>query len=302
MNPDNSNNPKISTATIEFEKQRNALTALAYRMLGEKSAAADVVQEAWLRWNKADSTSIQNPPAWLRQTTTRLAIDALRTAKRQRETYIGPWLAEPLIEATNQPDEHFELAKQCELALMWAMERLAPDERAAFILREAFDADYLDIAQALDKSEDNCRAIVSRARKRVRSDAPRFDAPAEETNSLLLRFAAATQAQDHATVMNLLAPDAVALTDGGGKARASLRELEGPREIANVLINIAKKNPDPQGIEMFSMNGRPAIGILQGGTQDMLYTLEPDANGLIRWIYIMRNPDKLPVPTNREHS
>ncbi len=299
MNSESGNRAKLSTATTEFETQRSALTALAYRMLGEKSAAADVVQEAWLRWNNADPTSIQNPAAWLRQTTTRLAIDALRSAKRQRETYIGPWLAEPLIETDNKPDEHFELAKQCELALLWAMERLAPDERAAFILREAFDADYLDIAQALDKSEDNCRAIVSRARKRVRSDAPRFDAPTEETNALLLRFAAATQALDHATVMNLLAPNAVALTDGGGKARASLRTLEGPREIANVLINIAKKNQGAQGLELLSMNGRPAIGILQGGAQDMLYTLEPDDKGLVRWIYIMRNPDKLPAPTDQ---
>lgn len=291
---------KISdTNTATFEEQRSTLTALAYRMLGERSAAADVVQEAWLRWHKVAPTSVNNPAAWLRQTTTRLAIDALRRAKRQRETYIGPWLAEPLIDSTDQPDEQFALAKQCELALLWAMERLAPDERAAFILREAFDADYQDIAQALDKSEDNCRAMVSRARKRVRSEAPRFDAPAAETNSLLLRFAAATQAQDHKTVMSLLAPDAVALTDGGGKARAVLRSLEGPREIANVLINIAKKYTDAQGLAPFLMNGRPAFGILQGSTQDMLCTLEPDNTGLIRWIYIMRNPDKLPTPASQ---
>lgn len=283
--------------TAKFEAQRDKLMALAYRMLGERGAAADVVQEAWIRWHGSHPESIESPAAWLRQTTTRLAIDALRTAKLQRETYIGPWLAEPLIDEENQPDDQFVLARKCELALLWAMERLAPEERAAFILREAFDADYSDIATALGKTHDNCRAMVSRARKRVQSDAPRFDAPAEESNALLLQFAAATLAQDHETVMSLLAPDAVALSDGGGKARASLRALEGPREIANVLINIAKKNEGADGIVPVQMNSRPGIGILQGGAQDMLYTLEPDENGLIRWIYIMRNPDKLPSRT-----
>lgn len=285
------------SVTDIFEAQREKLIALAYRMLGERSVAADVVQEAWIRWHSSHPETIESPAAWLRQTTTRLAIDALRKAKRQREAYVGPWLAEPLLDADQQPDDQFVLARKCEQALLWAMERLAPEERAAFILREAFDADYADIAQAIGKSQDNCRAIVSRARKRVQSDAPRFDAPAEESNALLLQFAAATVAQDHKTVMSLLAPDAIALTDGGGKARASLRALEGPREIANVLINIAKKHAGAEGIEPLRVNSRPAFGILQGGAQDMLYTLEPDENGLIRWIYIMRNPDKLPSRT-----
>jgi RNA polymerase sigma-70 factor (ECF subfamily) len=137
-NPDNPNdNDKNSEATARFETQRKTLTALAYRMLGERSAAADVVQEAWIRWHNADPETIRTPAAWLRQTTTRLAIDALRSAKRQRETYIGPWLAEPILDTANQPDDQFALARKCELALLWAMERLAPEERAAFILREA---------------------------------------------------------------------------------------------------------------------------------------------------------------------
>ena len=220
----------------------------------------------------------------------------MRKAQRQREAYVGPWLAEPFIERTSDEDEpaaQYALAKQCELALLWAMERLGPEERAAFILHEAFDIAYADIAQTLGKTPEHTRQLVSRARKRIQASGPKFDTPAHQATELMMRFAAATQAEDQVGVMALLAPDAVALSDGGGKARAALRVLEGPREIAAVLINIARKYADPTLMEPLTLNGNPGLGILQGGDTDVVYTLAPNAGGKIQWIYIMRNPDKL---------
>ena len=278
-----------------FERQRPSLISLAYRMLGERSEAEDVVQEAWLRWSGADRTEVQNPAAWLRRVTTNIAVDALRSARRRREVYVGPWLPEPLMDDVETgPDTSFALAQECELALLWAMERLSERERAAFILREVFDADYAELAETLQTSEANCRKLVSRAAKRVRQQAPRFDAPQAEAADLLQRFATAAAARDRATVLELLAPDAVAISDGGGKARAALRVLNGREEVAQVLLAVAEKLEDPADIRFGSANGAPAFYILTGGDNDLICTIAPDETGRVAWIYVMRNPDKLP--------
>jgi RNA polymerase sigma-70 factor (ECF subfamily) len=289
----------MTADTAIFEAERPALTALCYRMLGERASAEDAVQDTWLRWERADHGAIENPRAWLRRTATRIAIDALRSARARRETYPGPWLPEPLVESdTLSLEDSFALAQECELALLWAMERLSETERAAFILREAFDAGYDEIAAATGKSEAACRQLVSRAHKRLQESGPRFDAPPAEVADLLQRFMQAAAAQDHDAALALFSPGAVAYTDGGKKVRAALRPLTGPAEITQVLMAVmakAMKDPVQWSVEPGLANGAPAIVRRLDGRVDLILTLAPATDGRIAWLYAMRNPDKLPA-------
>ena len=284
--------------TALFEAERPALTALCYRMLGERAGAEDAVQDTWLRWERADHEAIENPSAWLRRTATRIAIDALRSARARRETYPGPWLPEPLVESESLGiEKRFELAQECELALLWAMERLSPTERAAFILREAFDAGYDEISAITGKSQAACRQMVSRAHRRLQENGPRFDAPPAEVADLLQRFIAAANALDHDAALSLFAPGAVAYTDGGKKARAALRPLIGPEDITQVLMAVMAKAAQATAqwsVEPSLANGAPAIVRRLDGRVDLVLTLAPSADGRIGWLYAMRNPDKLP--------
>jgi RNA polymerase sigma-70 factor, ECF subfamily len=183
-----------------FEGHRAHLLGLAYRMLGEMAGAEDVVQEAWLRWQRANETEIREPRAWLSTITIRLALDALRAARSRRETYVGPWLPEPLLPddmralAADAPAARAELASDLSLALLHVLERLSPEERAALILHDAFDWNYDEIAAMLEKSEAACRKLVSRARKRVRADRPRYSVSGEKHKALVARFAEARSA------------------------------------------------------------------------------------------------------------
>ncbi|AWZ02534.1 MAG: RNA polymerase sigma factor SigJ [Rhodobiaceae bacterium] len=289
------------TATATFEQERGRLTSLAYRMLGERAAAEDVVQNAWLRWAGTDEREIKIPAAWLTTVTTRLAIDALKSARHKREVYAGIWLPEPILSDTENPatpEDALAQAQDVQLALLWAMERLAPEERAAFILREAFDSDYADIAATLDKTEAACRQLVARAKKRVSEESPRFDASIAEVGDLLSRFMEAAQTHNKQEILSLLSPDALALSDGGGKVRAAYRPLVGPDDIALVFTSLLQKNADNVKPRLVYANGRPAIVSLQKDEKtDIVISLVPDHEGLVRWIYVMRNPDKLTRPT-----
>ncbi len=281
------------TALETFEAQRGQLMSLAYQMLGEIQAAEDVVQEAWLRWRDTDTADVAVPRAWLSTVVTRLAIDQLRSARHRREVYTGPWLPEAILEDQDGPPRALELAQECELALLWSMERLGEEERAAFLLSQVFDTPYVDIARVLRRSEAACRQLVSRARKQLAASAPRFDTPPEELERVMLQFAAAAAAGNREEVLQLLAPDVVALSDGGGMVTAALIPLEGPQRVAQVLIHIASQRGVMDGLEMTRATGRPALARLQGDEGDMLFTLRLDENGRICWIYTMRNPDKL---------
>ena len=284
-------------ATTTFERERGRLTSLAYRMLGDRAAAEDVVQNAWLRWSKTDHETIQTPAAWLTTVTTRLAIDSLRSARHNREVYVGVWLPEPILSdpkaGPETPEEILGVAETVELALLWAMERLNPEERAAFILREAFDTDYSDIAQTLGKSEVACRQTVARARKRVHEESPKFNAPTKEVSDLLFRFVSAIHAQNKEEVLALLSPTALAFSDGGGKVRAALRPLVGPDDIVQVLMAVMAKSDSAQTLQHVLANGQPAFALLQGTEADLIVTITPDETGKVGWVYIMRNPDKL---------
>ncbi len=202
-----------------FAENRGRLWSIAYRMLGSRADADDAVQEAWLRWNGARQDEIRTPQAWLVTTTTRICIDRLKSLRTEREHYTGPWLPEPIVDEAAAPDHAAELASELSVALLAVLERLAPEERAAFLLREMFDSGYGDIAQILGKSEAACRQIVSRATKRVREERPRVQVSPEAKQKMLNAFMTAVQAQDQRALLELLAPDSAWTSDGGGKAR-----------------------------------------------------------------------------------
>ncbi|NVO58364.1 RNA polymerase sigma factor SigJ [Rhodobacteraceae bacterium B1Z28] len=281
-----------------FEAERPKLTSLCYRMLGERAGAEDAVQNTWLKWSATDTTQIDNPAAWLRRVATNIAIDTLRSAHRQREVYVGPWLPEPLIQGESQEPVHpFELAQECELALLWAMERLTERERAAFILREAFDASYSDIADTLGATEVACRQLVSRSQKKLQDSGPRFDTTPEEVADLSQRFFMAIMAEDFDAALSLLTPNSAAVSDGGAKRRAARRPLKGGSEILQVFRALYEKARHEPGwtTRIATVNTKPALLRYQFGRLDSVTTLAPDENGKIAWLYIMRNPDKLGV-------
>lgn len=280
--------------TEHFELERPALMAIAYQMLGERAAAQDLVQDAWEIWNRADKAAIESPPAWLRTVTNRLAIDALRSARIKREVYVGPWLPEPLIDDVQAgPDAALALAKDCELALMWAMERLTIEERSAFILRKVFDSDYAELSEVLDKTEANCRKIVSRASQKVASTKLKFNVTQGETYALLSKFAQACAAKNHDEVLSLLAPDVVSISDGGGHVRAALRPLVGAHEVSGVLLSILRKYSDSSTTHRANVNGQAALIISANNQPNTVLTIGINDAGLIAWIYMMRNPYKL---------
>jgi RNA polymerase sigma-70 factor (ECF subfamily) len=284
-----------STSDI-FEQQRPRLLSLAYRMLGEIQAAEDIVQEGWLRWSAVPPHSVETPSAWLTQVVTRLAIDQLRSARRRREVYAGPWLPEPIIDGgRDAPDNVMELAQECELALLWSLERLAEEERAAFLLSQVFETSYADIAQTLNKTEQACRQLVSRARKRVQESSPRFDTTTEELEEVLLAFSAAAASGDKKEVMRLLAPDVLALSDGGGLVVAARTPLQGAARVAQVFTHIASKKTALDGLEILPVNGQPALVRLLGDDGDMVFTVRLNQHGEICWLYTLRNPQKLAV-------
>ncbi len=286
------------TAKVDlFEQQRPRLLSLAYRMLGEIQAAEDIVQEGWLRWSAAPENSVVSPPAWLTQVVTRLAIDQLRSARQRREVYPGPWLPEPIIsDEDGGPGRLMALAQECELALLWSLERLSEEERAAFLLSQVFETSYADIARTLDKSEQACRQLVSRARQRVQDASPRFDTTSEQLEKALLSFATAAASGDQNEVVRLLAPDVLGLTDGGGLVTAARIPLQGPARVAQVFTHIASKQSAALGqLELLTVNGQPALVRLAGDDSDMIFTVRLNPKGEICWLYTLRNPQKLAI-------
>lgn len=280
-----------------FQAERSRLVAIAYRMLGERSAAEDVVQDVWLRWDRADHFRIDNTQAWLTTATTRLAIDALRKARVRREAYRGPWLPEPWLEnPAGDLLDRIETAQQAELALLWAMESLSPLERAAFILHDVFETGYDEIGAILDRSEAACRQLVSRARRKTHEAPARCGSAPDTIMNLLSGMISAYARGDLQRIASLLSEDVVAISDGGGKVRAALRPLLGAAETAQVMHALATRKPPGRIPDLLWVNGGPAIGILDGGPDDFLMTVTPSArdSSRIGWVYVMRNPDKLP--------
>ncbi len=281
-------------APPDLEALRPRAFAVGYRMLGSVAEAEDIAQETLLRVSML-ATPPDEPMAWVTTVATRLAIDHLRLARVRRETYVGPWLPEPLVvDAGRGPDERAELADAVSQALLVALERLSPLERAAFVLREVFDYEYSRIAEVLERTEANCRQLVVRARKHVEAERTRFDPDPEQGRALLERFLAAAEDGDLAALEALLTQDVVLYGDGGGKVKAALEPVAGAAAVARFMAEITRARRELGDFErsLVVVNGQPGRILRDArGVWDVLAIDVVD--GRVGAIRIIRNPDKL---------
>src|SRR5688500_5953492 len=260
-----------------FEQHRSRLFGLAYRMLGTPADAEDVLHDAWLRLHAQDIAALDDPEAWLVTVTTRLALDRLRRAKAERAHYTGPWLPEPLVPEAEHPDATLERGESLTLSFLLLLERLSPEERAAFLLREVFDYSHAEAAAILDIAEDACRQRVHRAKLRLREGRPRFHVDAAAQRRLLQRFIAAMAEPTLDTLRSLFAEDAIHLSDGGGVARATLRPLHGAERLARLYLQLGRRFSGP-GVryEPATLSGAPALFLFEGETRARAMWIERD--------------------------
>jgi RNA polymerase sigma-70 factor (ECF subfamily) len=279
-----------------FAAHRALLFTIAYEVLGSTADADDVVQESWLRWADVDLDGVRDPRAYLVQVVTRQALNRLRTVRRRREEYVGPWLPGPLVTAPEVVDDT-ELAEAVSVAMLVVLEALSPLERAVFVLREVFGLPYDEIAAATGRSVEAARQLGARARRHVDARRPRFDADADVA-ALTRRFLQATATGDLRGLMDLMAPDVVLVTGGGGKVLASLRPIQGPDRVARFFLGVA---PDPADVRVqpVTVNGQPGVALWVRGALDTVATARV-VDGKIVAIYVVRNPDKLARLAPRE--
>jgi RNA polymerase sigma-70 factor (ECF subfamily) len=278
-------------ATRVFDEHRSLLIGVAYRVLGRVTDAEDVVQDAWLRWSTTRTEAVVDPRAFLVRVTTRLAIDRLRRLKARRESYVGPWLPEPLLTGGDVADD-IVLAESVSLGLLVVLEALSPLERAVFVLREAFGFPHAEIAEIVGRSEPAVRQLARRARDHVREGRPRFEADQETRRRLTERFLAACTTGDLDGLMAVLAPGVTLVGDGGGRARAPRRPIQGAAKVARFLLAIAAE-PLPVGrIRLAQVNGGPGIVVSSEDAAVAALVLDV-ADGLVQGIQLVANPDKL---------
>ena len=278
---------RMDLATEAFAVHRNLLFTVAYEMLGSAADAEDILQETWLRWVGVELAEVRDQRAYLVRIVTRQALSRLRTLRRRKESYVGPWLPEPLLTA---PDvaEDVELAESVSMAMMLVLETLSPTERAVFVLREVFDREYDEIAEAVDKSPAAVRQIAHRARAHVAARRPRGGGSRAETRGVLEAFRQAIETGDPRRLLEMLAPDVVLLGDGGGVKQAALVPVVGAETVAHVLGRIAST----VSLQPAEVNGDPALIVRLDGEIDTVIALRID-DGLITGIYAVRNPEKL---------
>jgi RNA polymerase sigma-70 factor, ECF subfamily len=282
-------NDRVAT----FNANRGRLYGIAYRMLGTRADAEDMVQEAYLRWHRADVERIQAPQAWLVTALTRLCIDRLREARSEREAYVGPWLPEPISGDTAPPaDAHSELASDLSVAFLVVLERLAPEERAAFLLHDVFESEYADIAGILGKNEATCRQIVHRARQRVRQDRPRFEVSEEARTRLLEQFLGALRSENPSAVLSLFTPDATWTSDGGGKAKAALKVVRGSQLVSRFSLGIWRRYLKDLTYRVVSVNGEAGLVGFKDQRPTWVLTIHTDGVRILA-AYSVVNPDKL---------
>jgi len=279
--------------TPSFDALRPRLFGIAYRMLGVRADAEDVLQDAWLRWREADHALLQSPEAWLVTVVTRLAIDRLRALKAEREAYVGAWFPEPIVELDERtPEALAELASDVSVAFLHLLERLAPEERAAFLLRQVFDYDYGEVAEMLGKREPAVRQMVHRAAERVRQDRPRFEVPAEKHRDLLRKFMAAAQSGQRSAIRSLLADNVFSLADGGGKAASVAGGLLGGERVTNLYWAHALRFGPRLQYRIAAINGEPGLLRYIDGQLESANAVVSDGERIVA-IYAVRNPDKL---------
>lgn len=283
------------TAATEFERHRPFLTGLAYRMLGSLADAQDIVQEAFLRWHDGAGTDVETPRAWLARVVTRLCLDAMKSARVRRESYVGPWLPEPIVERLEALDPvSTDDRVAAPVALMLLLERLSPLERAAFILHDLFDMEFSEIASALDRSEAACRQLVVRAREHVGEPKRRFEIDRDEAVRVATAFFDALRTGNPVGLRDLLAEAATFHSDGGGKVPAALQILVGAEKIRRFIAGRAKKHglmPLPWSRPLW-INGLPGYVSIDPAGHVQTTALEI-ADGKIVAVYVVRNPDKL---------
>jgi RNA polymerase sigma-70 factor (ECF subfamily) len=277
-----------------FEAHRRVLTGLAYRMLGSRAEAEDVVQDAYLRWHAADRSTIEEPRHYLGTVVTRLCLDRMKSARARRELYVGQWLPEPVVDEVLDGEGPGDLAHGISVALMLLLERLSPLERASFLLHDVFGLDFTEVAHTLGRGEAACRQLAARARAHIEAGRPRFPASREEGHRLAAAFQAAIASGDTRALAQTLAKDAVLYSDGGGKRAAALNPIRGADRILRFFVGIARKNP-----ALATIAARPATvnglaGFVMRETDGSIDTMAIEhCDGRIVAIYLTRNPEKL---------
>jgi RNA polymerase sigma-70 factor, ECF subfamily len=300
----------LTDRALRYDRDHaRSLRALAYRMLGSRSEAEDIVQEAWLRWAQVDEGTVQHAGAYLSRLVTNLCLDKLGSAAAKRERYVGVWLPEPLLDEeagwSPGPEAQAEFAQDVSVAFMLALERLSPLERAVFLLHEVFDVDFDEIGRRLERSPAACRQLASRARNHVKADYARREVEEEERERLFGAFSEAVRNLDVDALAKVLADDAVMLSDGGGKAAAVPRPLHGAALVAKAFIGFAKL-PTSRAwrLEPARINGLPGCLVFDDAVGALVQTvaLAPSATSpeRIGALYIQRNPDKLQGVTRRQ--
>lgn len=281
--------PFPAEVAAEFEELRPRLVGVAYGLLGTFAEAEDAVQEAWIRLQRTDLAAIRDLPAWLVTTTSRVALDTLRSARVRRETYVGPWLPEP-VENAPDPADSVSLADSLSWALLVVLETLSPAERAAFVLHDVFGLSFDEVGRTLGRAPAACRKLASRAREHVEARQPRFDIDPSTHREVVAAFARATTSGDLAGLLRLLEPDAVLTSDGGGVARAAPRPVHGAPAIARFLTEVGAHSPDLT-VRPSTVNASPALFVFARGEISTVLVLGI-RGGRIGTIDAVRNPHK----------
>jgi RNA polymerase sigma-70 factor (ECF subfamily) len=280
-------------ADSDFERHREMLFAAAYRMLGTRADAEDVLQEAWLRWNRVDHAEVDEPRAYLFRLVTRLALDQLRRVKARREAYVGPWLPEPLLTAPGV-EESAELAESLSMGLLVVLETLDPVERAVFVLHEAFGFAHAEIAEMTGRTERAARQLAYRARQHVHARRPRRAAAPAEHREVTERFLAAALGGDLTALLDVLAPDVTLVADADGKSETPRQPVHGARAVAEYLVSVLGFWPPRLGVEIIPVNGGPGALITTDGRPFLVFSFDIDPTvGRLREIDAVLNPDKL---------
>jgi RNA polymerase sigma-70 factor (TIGR02957 family) len=280
-----------------FADHRNLLFSIGYRILGSAADAEDVVQDAWFKWSADDRSQVSDPKAYLARIVSNLSMERLRSTRRQRETYVGPWLPEPILTEADA-SEGVATAESVSMAMLVVLETLSPLERAVFVLKEVFAFSYAEIAEALERSESAVRQAGHRAREHVQARRPRFEADRVKKREATERFFAATAGGDINALMELLAPEVTLWTDGGGKVRQAMRPIIGAVNVARWIAGNVKRPYEGVEIgemtaELVDINGGPGIVMSGAGRIIATITVDLDADGRIATVHNVANPDKL---------
>lgn len=285
-----------------FNQHRSLLFAIAYRMLGTVTDAEDMVQETFLRWQQTAEATVKSAKTYLSTIITRLCIDHLRSARVQREQYVGSWLPEPIMtQKTDDPAAQVELADSLSIAFLVVLERLSPIERAVFLLREVFDYDYDTIAQMVERSSANCRQILRRSRQHIAAQRPRFPVSHQQQEQITSQFLEASTQGDLQGLMALLAKDITYWSDGGGQVAAALKPLQGAMKVARFLLALRSKWLSTSVVHVIEINGQPSMITLVDGCIHSVTTFDI-VDGYIQSIYTVRNPQKLKRVCETFHS